>query len=57
MFLGLNGIVVKSHGSADHIAFANAIGVAIELASNNINDKIINELEVAQNLITENLKD
>jgi phosphate acyltransferase len=56
MFLGLNGIVVKSHGSADHISFANAIAVAIELARNNINEKIINELEVAQNLVTENLK-
>lgn len=28
-FLGLQGIVIKSHGSADTIAFANAIQVAI----------------------------
>jgi glycerol-3-phosphate acyltransferase PlsX len=44
MFLGLNGISVKSHGSADAFSFSNAITVAIELAVNNINDKIINEL-------------
>jgi glycerol-3-phosphate acyltransferase PlsX len=47
MFLGLNGIVVKSHGSADEIAFANAIEVAIELASNNINEKIAQEIALS----------
>jgi glycerol-3-phosphate acyltransferase PlsX len=30
--LGLNGIVVKSHGSADAKGFASAIRVAVELA-------------------------
>jgi glycerol-3-phosphate acyltransferase PlsX len=30
--VGLNGIVVKSHGSADSVAFANAIEVALEAA-------------------------
>lgn len=48
MLIGLNGIVIKSHGSADSIAFANAIGVAYELASANINTKILNELEREQ---------
>ena len=32
VFLGLNGIVVKSHGGADAFSFSNAIGVAVELA-------------------------
>ena len=31
MFLGLNGIAVKSHGGTDRIGFANAINVALEL--------------------------
>ncbi len=54
MFLGLNGIVVKSHGSSDHIGFANAISVATELAKNNINDKINKEMELfQQNNITQ----
>ena len=31
-FLGLNGIVVKSHGGADAASFANAVKMAIDLA-------------------------
>ena len=31
VFLGLNGIVVKSHGGTDALGFANAIGVAIDM--------------------------
>lgn len=44
MFLGLNGIVVKSHGGADALGFANAIGVAYDLAVNRVNDRIGEEL-------------
>ena len=33
--LGLNGVVVKSHGGADDIGFANAIAVAADLAQSN----------------------
>jgi glycerol-3-phosphate acyltransferase PlsX len=33
MLLGLNGIVVKSHGGTDALGFANAIGVAIDLVT------------------------
>lgn len=32
VFLGLNGIVVKSHGGTDAIGFANALNIAIGLA-------------------------
>jgi glycerol-3-phosphate acyltransferase PlsX len=31
IFLGLNGIAVKSHGGADALGFANAIGVAVDM--------------------------
>ena len=31
VFLGLNGIAVKSHGGTDAMGFANAIGVAVDL--------------------------
>ncbi len=44
IFLGLNGIAVKSHGGADAKSFANAIKVAISMAENNVNEKIIAEL-------------
>jgi len=45
MFLGLNGIVVKSHGGTDAVGFANAIGVAVDMALGGINDRIKAELE------------
>ena len=45
MFLGLNGIVVKSHGSSDDIGFANAISVAYDLCINNFNEKIIDDIK------------
>jgi len=32
VFLGVNGIVVKSHGSSDALGFATAIGVAVDMA-------------------------
>ncbi len=44
MFLGLNGIVIKSHGGTDAFGFANAIGVAVDMSTNGFNDKIIKEL-------------
>ncbi len=40
MFLGLNGIAVKSHGSTDALGFANAIGVAADMMANGFLDKI-----------------
>jgi glycerol-3-phosphate acyltransferase PlsX len=40
MFLGLDGIAVKSHGSTDAFGFANAIGVAIDMRVNGFLDKI-----------------
>lgn len=45
MFLGLNGIAVKSHGSTDALGLANAIGVAIDMAKGGINEKIKEEFQ------------
>jgi len=39
-FLGLNGIVVKSHGGTDALGFASAIDVAIEMATSGLIAKI-----------------
>lgn len=39
-FLGLQGIVIKSHGSADPLAFANAIRVGLEEVEKNVPAKI-----------------
>ena len=43
-FVGLNGIVVKSHGGTDAFGFANAIGVAFDMAANGLNDIIMGEV-------------
>ncbi len=40
LFLGLNGIVVKSHGGTDALGFAAAIDLAIEMASSGLIAKI-----------------
>lgn len=44
VFLGLNGIVVKSHGGADAGGVANAIGVAAKLARAGITRRIADEM-------------
>jgi phosphate acyltransferase len=45
VFLGLNGIVVKSHGGANAQGVANAIGVAAALAREGITERIAEDLE------------
>ncbi len=40
VFLGLNGVVVKSHGGTDALGFATAIDVAIEMVRNDLVNKI-----------------
>ena len=44
MFLGLNGIIIKSHGGSDAVANANAINLAVTMARHRINEKIIEEM-------------
>jgi phosphate acyltransferase len=44
MLLGLNGIAVKSHGGADALGFANAIGVAVDMKLNGFVDQIRDEI-------------
>ncbi|PHR56810.1 MAG: phosphate acyltransferase [Robiginitomaculum sp.] len=40
VFLGLNGIVIKSHGGTDAIGFASALSVALEMADSHFLDEI-----------------
>ena len=40
IFLGLNGVVVKSHGGADAVGFASALDMAIDMARTDINARI-----------------
>ena len=45
-FLGLRGIVVKSHGGADSFAFLHAIHTAIEESRNGVLSRISEQLEI-----------
>lgn len=45
MLVGLNGIVVKSHGNADKISFASAIKNTTNLIKNGINEEIIQSIQ------------
>src|SRR3984957_15085539 len=46
IFLGLNGIVVKSHGATDALGFASALDMAIDMARADVIPKIIADLAV-----------
>ena len=48
MFLGLNGIAVKSHGGADAVSFCYAISVAVELVAHHINERITKEIKLTK---------
>ena len=45
-FLGLNGIVIKSHGGTDAYGFRFAIETALEELENGVLDKIRKQLEI-----------
>jgi glycerol-3-phosphate acyltransferase PlsX len=54
MFLGLNGICVKSHGSTDALGFANAISVAAEMIDDRLNDSIREDFaQLSEGLMTD----
>jgi glycerol-3-phosphate acyltransferase PlsX len=44
VFLGLNGLVVKSHGGANEVGVANAIGVAARMVRDNLTGRISEDL-------------
>lgn len=44
LFLGVNGVVVKSHGGTDSIGFAAAINAAVESINQGTNERIIEEM-------------
>ncbi|MCL2439236.1 MAG: phosphate acyltransferase PlsX [Alphaproteobacteria bacterium] len=45
VFLGLNGIVVKSHGGTDAVGFANAVQYAAALVSADFNSSVRDKME------------
>lgn len=57
MFLGLNGICVKSHGGSDSTANATAIEVALNLAEHNYNQHVAQDLPKALAVLQDALVD
>jgi glycerol-3-phosphate acyltransferase PlsX len=53
VFLGLNGVVVKSHGGTDALGFATAIDVAIDMARNELIAKIAHDIAEKNRLMAE----
>ena len=44
IFLGLNGIVVKSHGGTDATGFASAVDLAYDMASNDVVKRLASDV-------------
>jgi phosphate acyltransferase len=44
VFLGLNGVVIKSHGGTDAEGFASAVGLGYEMVRNGLLEKIVADL-------------
>ena len=42
--VGLNGVVVKSHGGTDALGFAHAVDVAMDMVVHRFNDRIREDL-------------
>ena len=44
VFLGLNGVIIKSHGGADPEGFASAIALAYDMAAADLTNRIVEGL-------------
>ena len=51
VFLGLNGVCVKSHGGTDALGFAYAIGVAVDLVRYEYRNKLVEGLATLHQVI------
>jgi len=51
VFLGLNGVVVKSHGGTDVLGYATAIEVAIDMVRNGLVERIASDVAEVHNVL------
>jgi phosphate acyltransferase len=51
VFLGLNGVVVKSHGGTDALGFATAIDVAVDMVKNGLVAKIAGDVAAVHSIM------
>lgn len=56
VFLGLNGIAVKSHGGTDDVGFATAIELAIEMALDKLTERITTDFAKFQASVDPEIK-
>ncbi len=57
VFLGLNGVIVKSHGSANAAGVANAVAVAARLLEESLTERIAADLaELGEDTLRKNGK-
>ncbi len=56
VFLGLNGVVVKSHGGTDAFGFATAINVAVDMVNNGLIVKIAADVEAVNSILAQHSK-
>ncbi|MEO1206421.1 MAG: phosphate acyltransferase PlsX [Pseudomonadota bacterium] len=52
-FLGLNGIVIKSHGGTDALGFASAVDLSYEMTQSGLIDRMAGDLEAFHSSIGE----
>lgn len=57
VFLGLNGVVVKSHGGTDALGFATSLRIALEMADSRFLSEIERNLERLSDLQTDNVSE
>lgn len=56
VFLGLNGTVVKSHGSADETGVAAAIGLAVQLAQSGFQERLAARVAAASQALQDSAR-
>jgi len=52
VFLGLDGVVIKSHGGTDALGYSRAITVGHEMVSNDLLARIRDQLALSQDVQT-----
>ena len=57
VFLGLNGISVKSHGGTDAFGFSNAIGVAVHMLQQGFIPEVKSAIHKARYIINKGIND
>ena len=52
-FLGLNGIVIKSHGGTDALGFASAVDLGYDMAESGLTLRLAGDLAAIQSKLAE----